>query len=151
MLLELLKPGVPDKPVLKSITADTSIEYGKYLASAVADCKGCHTERDLKSGEFIGEDYAGGMIFGPDEFTENWVFVSTNLTPDAQTGMIVDWDEDDFIERMKEGRGHKTSPMPWEAFQNMNENDLKAIYRFLNTLKPVSNLINIVAISPGGN
>jgi hypothetical protein len=29
------------------------------------------------------------------------------------------------------------SEMPWRSFQYMNDNDLKAIYNFLHTLKPV--------------
>ncbi len=144
----LVKPGIPDMPLLKNISPDTTAEYGKYLAYSVANCRGCHTVQDQKTGEYIGEDYAGGRVFGPDVLTENWVFTSPNLTTDEQTGVISDWDEDDFIENLKGGREHKTSPMPWETYQKMSENDLKAIYRFLRTLKPVNNLIDPVAIKP---
>jgi len=145
-----IKPGIPDQPILKSVKEDTTIEYGKYLAYSVANCYGCHTERDLKTGEFIGEDFAGGMVFGPDVLTKGWMFVSPNLTPDEETGFITDWDEETFIEIMSGGRAHKTSPMPWESFQNVSENDLKAIYRFLRTIKPVNNLVSSIAISPEG-
>jgi hypothetical protein len=52
---------------------------------------------------------------------------------------------------MKAGRVYKTSPMPWSAFRSMSENDLKAIYRFLATLKPVNKMINRVANPPEDN
>jgi len=146
-----IAPGVPDEPILKNIEKDISAEYGKYLAYAVTNCRGCHTERDLKSGKFIGEDYAGGMTFGPDTFTKGWVFVSPNLTPDKKTGIMTDWDEDTFIARINAGRVYETSPMPWGAFQRIDENDLKAIYSFLKTLKPVNNLLNEVLIPPEEN
>jgi hypothetical protein len=149
--LGAVKPGIPDEPVLTSIKKDTSAEYGKYMAYAVANCMGCHTERDMKSGEFIGEPYAGGLTFGPDPFTKGWVFVSPNLTPDTNTGIIADWDEESFIARMKAGKVYPTSPMPWIAYQRISDDDWKAIYRFLNTLKPVNNLINMVALPPEEN
>lgn len=146
-----VKPGVPDEPVLKSIDPDTTAEYGRYLAYAVANCRGCHTERDMKSGKFIGESYAGGMVFGPDALTKGWVYVTPNLTPDKQTGYITDWDEESFVTRMKAGRVYDTSPMPWEAFQHMSDNDLKAIYHFLRSVKPVTRTIVEIAKAPDEN
>jgi len=146
-----IKPSVPDTPVLKSIIEDTSVAYGKYLAYSVGNCMGCHTERDSKTGEYIGENYAGGMTFGPDIFTDGWVFVSPNLTPDPLTGIIADWDEESFVDRLKAGKLYDSSPMPWDALQRMKDNDLKAIYRFLRTVKPVTKTINEVAIAPEAN
>jgi mono/diheme cytochrome c family protein len=148
MALEAIKPGIPDEPVLKSIKQDTTVEYGKYLAYAVANCRGCHTERDLNSGEYIGEDYAGGMVFGPDALTKGWVFLAPNITPDMQTGIMADWDEDDFVDQLKGGRIYDTSPMPWEAYEKMSENDLKAIYSYLRTLNPVTKSIDPIASEP---
>jgi len=127
------------------------VEYGKYLAGSVANCRGCHTARDMKSGEFIGPDYAGGMTFGPDSFTKDWVFESPNLTPDKETGIMAEWDEETFIDRMQAGRIHDTSPMPWGAFQRIKDNDWKAIYRFLRTVKPEKNLVDMIALPPTTN
>ncbi|MFI5237793.1 MAG: c-type cytochrome, partial [Ignavibacteriales bacterium] len=42
---------------------DTTVEFGKYLANSVANCRGCHTNRDLMTGGYIGTDYAGQMKF----------------------------------------------------------------------------------------
>ncbi len=97
---------------LDFIARDTTIEYGEYLSEAVANCMGCHTDRDLKTGEFIGEPYAGGMRFGPDVSTNGWTITSPNITTDAETGIIHGWTEEQFIERMRGGRVHMMSPMP---------------------------------------
>jgi mono/diheme cytochrome c family protein len=151
LTMGVIKPSVPDEPILKSVNEDTTAEYGKYLSYAVANCRGCHTDRDLKSGEFIGIDYAGGMVFGPDSFTKDWVFVSPNLTPDEETGIMDGWDEEFFIDRIRAGRAHETSPMPWGAFQRFNDNDLKAIWRYLSTLKPVDREVAEIARPPQQN
>jgi mono/diheme cytochrome c family protein len=146
-----IKPSVPDEPVINRAMEDTSIAYGKYLAYAVANCMGCHTERDLQTGEYIGEPYAGGMTFGPDALHQGWVYVTPNITPDKQTGIMANWDEATFIDRMKAGKIYETSPMPWTAYQRMKDNDLKAIYRFLKTVRPVAKTIEEIAIPPEGN
>jgi mono/diheme cytochrome c family protein len=134
-----IQPGVPDKPVLKSIEKGVTIEYGKYLAYAVANCRGCHTERNMETGEYIGEEYAGGLQFGPDNLTAGETYVTPNLTSDTETGLIANWTEEEFVTRMKGGRIYETSPMPWGAFAQMEDDDLKAIYMYLKSIDPVKN------------
>ena len=134
-----IKPGVPDAPVLKTIKKEVSINYGKYLAYAVANCRGCHTNRDMKTGEYIGAEYAGGLKFGPDNLTQGDVFITPNLTPDEETGIMTNWSEAQFVMRMKGGRIHDFSPMPWGAFRQMEDDDLKAVYMYLKSLDPVKN------------
>ncbi len=141
-----IKPGKPDKDVPKTIEEIESIAYGKYMAYAVANCRGCHTNRDLKTGEYIGEEYAGGLVFGPDNLSGGWQFITPNLTNDAETGIMAKWTEDQFIERMRSGRVHQYSPMPWLAVADMKEGDLRAVYRYLKTVKPVKNKIDETAI-----
>ena len=63
LALEVIKPGVPNVPVPEKVIKEPSIEYGRYLAYAVANCRGCHTNRDMKTGEYIGQEYAGGFLF----------------------------------------------------------------------------------------
>jgi hypothetical protein len=36
--------------------------------------------------------------------------------------------------------------MPWGAFKNMNDTELKAIYRYLQTVEPVHNEIKTVVM-----
>ncbi|MBZ0199655.1 MAG: cytochrome c [Ignavibacteriaceae bacterium] len=137
----ILKPEVPKNTPLKSIERDSTVQYGGYLANYVAECMGCHTERDLKTTEFIGPPFAGGFEFEPNEQSEGYGFVSPNLTPDPETGVIYSWDEDRFINRFHSGSLVKGSPMPWGAFSRINDLELKAIYKYLRSLKPVSRKI----------
>ncbi len=149
LLRFVIRPVPPKAPIEERVEKDSSIVYGKYLAESVANCRGCHTKRDLKTGEYIGPFYAGGLTFEPAIETGMWTFNTPNLTSDPATGIMADWTEATFINRFKVvGRFHKTSPMPWGAFKQMDEIDLKAIYRFLKSLPPVENKIEPVAIAP---
>jgi len=142
-----IKPGIPDTPVKAKIEEGETVEYGEYLAYAVANCRGCHTNRDMETGEYIGEEYAGGLAFGPDNLTSGWVFTTPNLTNDPETGIMYDWSLEKFIERMQAGRVHATSPMPWSAFAYMTESDLTAVYMFLKSVQPVNNNIGEIAVN----
>jgi mono/diheme cytochrome c family protein len=53
------------------------------------------------------------------------------------------------IRRLKSGRIHKGSPMPWEAFANMDSTDLSAIYQYLQSLEPVVRKIPQIVFQPG--
>lgn len=127
-----LKPVGPDAEVPKTVKRDSTAEYGKYLAFSVANCRGCHTNRDLKTGAFIGEPFAGGFEMED----KDYVFTTPNLTTSSK-GRIHGWTEEKFIQRFREGRKLAGSPMAWGPFSRMDDIDLKAIYRFLQTVKPV--------------
>jgi len=78
---------------------------------------------------------------------------AANLTPDA-TG-IGSWTEEQFLRAMKEGKwkGLENSrtllpPMPWQAYGQMEDDDLKAIFAYLKSLKPVRNTVPM-ATPPG--
>jgi len=133
----------------QKIAREASAEYGKYLVYSVANCFGCHTERNLKTGEFTGKPMAGGFLFTPDSFSEGYAYMSPNLTPDPKTGIISSWSEDAFVSRFKGGRVHKGSPMPWGAFSRMDEGDMRAIYRYLQSLEPVENKVEKIVFAPG--
>ncbi len=123
----MVKPVGPDGEVAKQMTKDSSAAYGKYLATSVANCSGCHTQRDL-SGTFTGEWFAGGNdIEG---------FITPNITTDSSSRMF-GWSQQNFVDRFRIGRLIPKSPMPWSSFQRMDDEELKAIYAYLRTLKPV--------------
>lgn len=149
MAIGLLKPEGSKGNPPKKIPIDTTIEYGHYIANYMANCVGCHTKRDMKTGAFIGEAFAGGMLFPPDPFSEGKSFMTPNLTPDKETGLITEWTEDAFVGRMKAGRVHKGSPMPWGSFSRMDKSDLKAIFRYLKSLKPISNKVEKTVFNIG--
>ena len=123
----MIKPVGPDGEIEQRIIKDSSAEYGKYLTNAVANCKGCHTERTL-SGEFTGEPFAGGNYIDG--------FITPNITPDSSS-RIFGWSQKNFVDRFRMGRILPKSPMPWESFGRMNDEELKAIYQYLKTVKPV--------------
>lgn len=144
----LVKPEGPKYTPPKSVAIDTTIEYGFYIANSVANCVGCHTERNLKTGKYIGPAFAGGYKFGPDSFTKNYVFISPNITPDQETGVMTKWDEETFINRFRIGRVYERSPMPWGAFSRMNEVELKAVYRYIQSLDPINRKIEKTVFAP---
>ena len=72
------------------------------------------------------------------------VSYTANLTPDA-TG-IGNWKEEQFIYALRNGKYKGLSdsrpllpPMPWEMYRNMTDDELKAIFAYLKTIKPVEN------------
>lgn len=129
---------VPEMP-----KKDSTVLYGQYLANSVANCQGCHTNRDLKTGGWIGEKYAGGfameMIESDGTISKDKHVISPNITPDEKTSRISGWTQKDFLTRFRKGRLIEGSPMPWGPFSRMSDLELIAIYKYLQTLKPVEN------------
>ncbi len=71
---------------------------------------------------------------------------AANLTPDP-TG-IGNWQESSFIVALKEGKykGMPSGrtllpPMPWEFFKDISDEEIKAMFAYLKSLKPVKNLV----------
>jgi mono/diheme cytochrome c family protein len=145
----------------------TRVERGRYLVAAMA-CNDCHTpwkmgpkgpEPDMTKmlsghpasfklppapaaqGPWIVSFAATNTAFaGP------WgVSYAANLTPDQNTGLGI-WREEDFVKAIRLGKHFGVSreilpPMPWFAFRNLNDEDLKSIYAYLRSIPPVSNLV----------
>ena len=120
------------------------IAYGKYLTTFAA-CTECHTPADDKGQPLPGMEFAGGRAFPMPTGT----VYSANISP-ARLG-IGAWTRDAFVTRFKahaEGQplptvnnGEKNSIMPWTMYAQMNEQDLRAIYDYLRTVKPVENQV----------
>jgi hypothetical protein len=159
-----------------------SVERGQYLVS-VMGCHDCHTplklgpngpEPDLTRGLSGHPEQMGPLPAMPPSgpwiwhgagtntaFTGPWgVSYAANLTPDQNTGLGI-WTEDMFVRAIRTGRHMGTSrpilpPMPWPAFRNANDDDLKSIYAYLRTIKPVTNHVPDVTVAeapaaPAGN
>lgn len=144
-----IKPEGPKNTPPAKVPIERSAAYGAYIANSVGNCVGCHTERDMKTGALIGTPMAGGMVFEPDPFSQGYSFISPNLTPDPETGIMVRWDEATFISRFRQGRIHQGSHMPWGSFARMTETDLKALYMYISGLDPVQNHIDKIVFAPG--
>src|SRR5688572_31728766 len=79
-------------------------------------------------------------------FSGPWgLTVASNLTPDAATGIGTRYNEASFITAMRTGKKPNGTmiqpPMPNEVYQNMTDDDLKAIWAYLRTIKPVRNAV----------
>lgn len=74
---------------------------------------------------------------------------SANITPDSATG-IGAWTEERFLNKFivyREEKNYNYDPgaqnsiMPLVDYAGITDNDLKAIYAYLRTVKPVSNKV----------
>lgn len=71
---------------------------------------------------------------------------AANLTPD-ETG-IGSWSEGQFIRAIREGKSKGLEngrqllpPMPWQSFALMKDEELKAIFAYLKSIKAISNVV----------
>ncbi len=98
------------------------VEKGELLA-AIGDCTVCHTAPG-------GEPYAGGLAL-PTPFG---TIHSTNITPDAETG-IGAWSRDAFRRAMHQGvdreGGYLYPAFPYDHFTRVSDADIEAIYAYL--------------------
>lgn len=151
------------------ISQDSLIKRGEYLVSSVG-CDDCHTpkifgekgmELDMEhrfaghlSGSKLGKANTsvvkdGYMLFSLDLTSAAGPWgqsYAANITSD-ETG-IGNWTEEQFFRAIREGKskGLKESrpllpPMPWFVYKNFNDTDLKAIFAYLKSTKPVHNVV----------
>src|SRR4051812_30704163 len=142
------------------------VKRGEYLVNA-AGCHDCHTP--LKMGANGPEPDMSRKLSGHPEtipvatpatlgagpwmwagsatntaYSGPWgISYAFNLTPDKNTGLGI-WTEDMFVKTIKTGKHMGVArpinpPMPWPAYRNFSENDLKAIYAYLRTVPPIVN------------
>ncbi|AOW11326.1 c-type cytochrome [Flavobacterium gilvum] len=127
---------IPDK--------NNAVAYGAYLVNA-ASCIMCHTQQE-KGEAIAGMEFAGGFEF---PIITGGTVRSANITQDKITG-IGKWTEADFVKRFKSytdstyvpnkiEKGNFNTVMPWTMYGGMNEQDLKAIFAYLKTIKPIRN------------
>jgi len=113
-----------------------SVETGHYLVESVALCWACHTQRSQMTGALTGPRFGGTKGFQEaDDPTRSWS--PPNITSDPQTGRLGALTEDQFVARFRQGRVIPGSPMPWQAFSRLSEDDLRSIYRYLKSVPAV--------------
>ena len=145
------------------------VQRGKYLVDAVAACGYCHTPRvgaDYDMNMYLAGHPAGQpsprynfrmiregifIVTAPQLSAFSGAFgtsFASNLTPDKETG-LGEWTEEMFIKAMRTGRHQGVEsnrkilpPMPVKHYAQMNDEDLKAIWAYLRTIKPVKNEVN---------
>jgi len=132
----LSKPVGPASTPLAHSPRGASVETGRYLVESVALCWACHTERNQMTGALTGPRFGGTTGFTEtDDPKHSWS--PPNITSDPETGRLGKMTEDQFVARFRQGRVLPGSPMPWQAFSKMNEEDLRAIYQYLKSVPAV--------------
>ncbi len=136
---------IPGKPKFQPIPPKTDqLAYGKYLITAAA-CVECHTPKD-KGQNIAGMEFGGGMEF---KFPTGEILRSPNITPDPKTG-IGNWTREAFVNRFKMHataepasvpKGGFQTVMPWTMYAGMTEEDLGAIYTYLQSVPVLENKV----------
>lgn len=88
------------------------------------------------------------VLMAPDltSYVGPWgITYAANLTPDEPTGIGV-WTEEIFIKAMRTGKhmgGGRPilPPMPWYYIKQLPDSDLKALFAYLRSLKPIENMV----------
>ena len=148
---------------------ENQVKWGEHLVT-VSACHDCHTPKkmtaqgpDIDSSLLLSghpsqldapdvnrqELESKGVIATSDltSWVGSWgISYTANLTSDA-TG-IGNWKEEQFIYAIREGKmkglaGSRPMlpPMPWQMYRNMTDDELKAIFAYLKTTKPIHNIV----------
>jgi hypothetical protein len=151
------------------------VKRGQYLVT-IMSCNDCHTpfkmgpngpEPDMTrelSGhpENLKMPAAPKLPEGPwvwsggatnTAFAGPWgVSYARNLTPEELTGIGI-WTEEMFIKTLRTGKHWGVArpilpPMPWKFIGQATDEDLKSIYAYLRTIKPIKNEVPEPIIAP---
>ena len=162
------QPTAAENAKVTAETPAERVKRGEYLV-AIMGCNDCHSAKRMgaQGPEVIPELMLSGypsdrpvakftdkMIkqgfaqFYPDltAAAGPWgISFAANLTPD-ETG-IGNWTEEQFKKALTQGKSKGLDgarmllpPMPWTNYATMAETDVKAVFAYLKSLKPVSNL-----------
>ena len=158
-----------NQPATATLSNDSLVKRGNYLVT-ISGCDDCHSPKKFGAhGPEIDMDkrfsgYPANRAFpkydtnavnrGVVQFNEDltsaagpWgVSFAANLTSD-ETG-LGNWSEAHFFKAIREGKfkgldGSRSllPPMPWQNFSQMTDDDLRAVFAFLKSTKPVKNIV----------
>lgn len=155
--------------VAVTVSNDSLVKRGGYLVT-IMGCDDCHSPKKMGPGgpEIIAELRLSGYPadrpvakIDTNVLRNGWVLLGADLTSAVgpwgmsfaanitsdETG-IGKWSEANFRKSITEGKwkGLDNSrmllpPMPWFNLRNIQEEDLKAIFAFLKSTKPVKNVV----------
>lgn len=148
---------------------ESQIKWGEHLVT-VGGCQDCHSPKvmtpmgpDIDSSSMLSgyrggspekdvnrkEMQAKGLAVTRDltAWIGPWgVSYAANLTSDS-TG-IGAWREEQFMRAIREGKfkglpeGRSLlPPMPWQMYRNFTDDELKAIFAYLKSTKPIKNVV----------
>lgn len=129
LTLALVLPAAAQDP-------NALVKRGDYLVNGPMACSNCHATRAEDMSIKPGMEFAGGFHLVDPAFDA----YSANITPDKETG-IGDWTDEQIIRAIREGVDDKGKvifpPMPVPTYNNLSDDDVKAIVAYLRTLKPI--------------
>lgn len=145
------------------------LAHGKYLVT-ISGCHDCHSPKKMgpNGPELIDSLLLSGYPSGrpireadADAVKQGWALMNEDLTMAAgpwgvsfaanitsdETG-IGTWTEEQFSKALKQGwykgieGGRKLlPPMPWQNFTEMKDEDVRAMYLYLKSTRPVRNIV----------
>jgi len=151
------------------ISKDSLIKRGEYLVNVIG-CDDCHSPKimgpngPMPDMEHRFAGYMSTLPLGKPDLSvmkNGWMLMSMDLTAASgpwgisysanissdETG-IGSWTEEQFIKCLREGKlkGLDNSrpllpPMPWPNFAKLSDTDLKAMFAFLKSTKPIENVV----------
>lgn len=156
---------VAAEPVM---TQEELVLHGEYLVNVIG-CHDCHTPKMMgpqgpqpdPDRLLMGHPAEDALAPYDPSTTKGWVLFNmhntavvgpwgtsfaANLTSD-DTG-IGTWTEAQFFKAIREGKykgldGSRPllPPMPWPSYARMPDEDLRAIFSYLKTVKPIRNIV----------
>ena len=151
------------------------VKRGEYLVN-IGGCNDCHTP--FKMGPNGPEPDRTRLLSGHPEALQMppapklpngpWVWIgagtntafagpwgvsyAANLTPERLTGIGI-WNEETFIRTIRTGRHWGVSrpilpPMPWQNVAGLTDSDLKAVFAYLRSIKPIKNQVPDAVLAP---
>lgn len=152
-----------------SLDSSALVKRGDYLVNSMG-CDDCHSPKRMGAHgpELIPELRFSGTPHdvklppaNVDEIKKGWVMLAPDLTsavgPWGQSfaanitsddSGIGAWTEQHFFTSIRKGKykGLEGSrdllpPMPWFVYKNLNDEDLRSIFYYLKTTKPVRNIV----------
>ena len=158
-----------DEKSTKPLTQEEMVALGKYIVHT-SGCDDCHTPKifteagpvfdttRLLSGHLqnealpsldvtaLGQNQWAATTMSLTAWVGPWgISYASNITPDNATG-IGTLSEEMFIKTIREGKFMGVGrpllpPMPWEVYGKKTDQDLKAIYAYLISIKPINNQV----------
>jgi len=123
------KPIPAQKPAHNArVQADNPLEAGKYIVLLGA-CNDCHTPGWWDKG--IETPESEWLVGNPIGWKGPW---GTNYASNLRR-YVKAFTEDDFVAEMR--TRDAAPPMPWASMHAMPEQDLRAMYKYIKSLKPL--------------
>jgi mono/diheme cytochrome c family protein len=144
--LYLRKPATAPPSDIKVSMTPERIARGRQLFEGIADCDGCHSQRDFTrfGGPVVPAGRGQGNVMSELVTGLPGTVVAPNITPDPETG-LGQWSDGEKIRAIREGIGRDGRAlfpmMNYAGFRHMSDEDVQSLVAFLNTLAPVKHAV----------